>query len=226
MKLKKYFYILLSLLYLDLIFNLFVYDTYLRSSLFNIVLFDMVNAAFITILTSLFNDKINKIITYVIYAVLIFWYGLYYVFYRVLLTPFSFVLFRQTDQILKFSKNVIISVLQNLHVILLFAVPIIIFIIFRKKIKYERAKLKTLLIYFLVFIVAIGMYIGNILIQKRGIGSTYNLYYETNNVSLNIERLGVMGATYLDLKRAIFGLDKSKSNSFQIKHKKWFWKQR
>ena len=94
MKLKKYFYILLSLLYLDLIFNLFVYDTYLRSSLFNIVLFDMVNAAFITILTSLFNDKINKIITYVIYAVLIFWYGLYYVFYRVLLTPFSFVLFR------------------------------------------------------------------------------------------------------------------------------------
>ena len=182
MKLKKYFYILLSLLYLDLIFNLFVYDTYLRSSLFNIVLFDMVNAAFITILTSLFNDKINKIITYVIYAVLIFWYGLYYVFYRVLLTPFSFVLFRQTDQILKFSKNVIISVLQNLHVILLFAVPIIIFIIFRKKIKYEKAKLKTLLIYFLVFIVAIGMYIGNILIQKRGIGSTYNLYYETNNV--------------------------------------------
>ncbi len=207
MKLKKYFYILLSLLYLDLIFNLFVYDTYLRSSLFNIVLFDMVNAAFITILTSLFNDKINKIITYVIYAVLIFWYGLYYVFYRVLLTPFSFVLFRQTDQILKFSKNVIISVLQNLHVILLFAVPIIIFIIFRKKIKYEKAKLKTLLIYFLVFIVAIGMYIGNILIQKRGIGSTYNLYYETNNVSLNIERLGVMGATYLDLKRAIFGFD-------------------
>ncbi len=207
MKLKKYFYILLSLLYLDLIFNLFVYDTYLRSSLFNIVLFDMVNAAFITILTSLFNDKINKIITYVIYAVLIFWYGLYYVFYRVLLTPFSFVLFRQTDQILKFSKNVIISVLQNLHVILLFAVPIIIFIIFRKKIKYEKAKLKTLLIYFLVFIVAIGMYIGNILIQKRGIGSTYNLCYETNNVSLNIERLGVMGATYLDLKRAIFGFD-------------------
>ena len=108
MKLKKYLYVLLSLLYLDLVFNLFAYDTYLRSSIINIVLFAIVNAAFICILTSVFSEKVNKIMTYVIYVFLWFWYGLHYVFYKVFITPFSIALFRQTDQTLKFGKNIII----------------------------------------------------------------------------------------------------------------------
>ena len=207
MKFKKYLYILLSLLYLDLVFNLFAYDTYLRSSIFNIVFFDMANAAIIWILTSFFKDKINKIITYVVYAILWFWYGLYYVFYKVFITPFSIALFRQADQTLKFGKNVIISILQNMHVITLFFVPIIILIVFRKKIKFDKIKLKSILGYLLVLIVTISLYVGNIFVQKRTVGSIYNLFYETNNISLNIERLGVMGATYLDVKRSIFGFE-------------------
>ena len=207
MKFKKYLYILLSLLYLDLVFNLFAYDTYLRSSIFNIVFFDMSNAAIIWILTSLFKDKINKIITYVIYGILWFWYGLYYVFYKVFITPFSIALFRQADQTLKFGKNVIISILQNMHVLILFFVPIILLIVFRKKIKFDKVKLKSMLGYLLVLIVTISLYVGNIFVQKRTVGSIYNLLYETNNISLNIERLGVMGATYLDVKRSIFGFE-------------------
>ena len=61
MKFKKYLVILLSLLYFDLIFNLFAYDSYLRESCINIVLFSLINSAVIFILTSIWNDKINKI---------------------------------------------------------------------------------------------------------------------------------------------------------------------
>ncbi len=207
MKFKKYFYILISLLYLDLIFNLFAYDTYLRSSFFNIILFDVVNAFIICILTGLFKEKINKIITYVIYAVIWFWYGLHYVFYKVFITPFSIALFRQTDQTLKFAKNIVISILQNIHVLILFLIPIVLLIIFKKKLKFEKFKLKEIIIYLLLLILSIGLYVSNIFIQKRETGAIYNLYYETNNISLNIERLGVMAATYLDVKRSIFGFE-------------------
>ena len=194
MKLKKYLYVLLSLVYLDLVFNLFTYDTYLRSSIINIFLFSVVNAAFITFITSLFSGKVNKIITYIIYIILWFWYSLHYVFYKVLVTPFSIALFRQTDQTLKFGKNIIISILQNIHTILLFLLPVILLIIFRKKIKFDNFKLRN-------------TFIGNMFIQDKETGSIYNLFYETNNVSLNIERLGVMSATYLDVKRSIFGFN-------------------
>ena len=62
MRFKKYLFILLSLIYLDLVFNLFSYDMYLRSSIFNILFFDLVNAAFISLLI-LFGALRNKLFT-------------------------------------------------------------------------------------------------------------------------------------------------------------------
>lgn len=207
MQFKRYLWILLSLLYLDLIFNLFAYNNYLFTSVINIFLFDVINAFIIFILTSIFKDKINKINTYIIYLILWFWYGLHYVFYKVFITPFSIALFRQSDQTLKFAKNIIISILQNSPILILFLIPFLCLICFKKKIKFDKIDTKSVLRYALVMVLCIGAYIGNIFIQDRGVGSTYNLYYETNNISLNIENLGVMGATYLDVKRSIIGFN-------------------
>lgn len=207
MKIKKYMYILLSLMYFDLIFNLFAYDSYLKTSIINIFLFSLINAFIILFLTSFFSKKINKIVAYIVYIFLWFWYCLYYIFYKVFITPFSISLFRQSDQTLKFGKNIIISILQNIHVVILFLFPILILIIFKKKFNYEKIKLKYLGIYLSLFIISIGIYVFNIFIQDKEVGSIYNLYFETNNVSLNIERLGVPAATYLDIYRCIFGID-------------------
>ena len=207
MKLKRYLFILFSLLYFDLIFNLFTYDSYLRTSFINIVLFCLVNSFLIYIVTSVWKDKVNKIITYVIYTFMAFWYSLYYVFYRVLLTPFSIALFRQTDQVLDFGKELILLILQNSYVILLFFVPLILFVVFRKKIFKTRLIGKKILIPVMALILSINLYILNIYVQERNTGEIYNLYFETNNVSLNIERLGVMAATMLDVERSIFGFE-------------------
>lgn len=207
MKIKKYLGICLSLIYMDLVFNLFAYDSYLRTSIINIFLFSIVNSFIILLITSLFSEKVNKIMTYIVYIFLWFWYSLYYIFYKVFITPFSIALFRQSDQTLKFGKNIIISILQNIHIVLLFLVPVILLIVFRKKIKFDRLKLKEMLMYLCLFMISIGIYVFNIFIQDKGVGSIYNLYFETNNVSLNIERLGVPAATYLDIYRCIFGID-------------------
>lgn len=192
---------------MDLVFNLFAYDSYLRTSIINIFLFSVVNSFIVLLITSLFSEKVNKIMTYIVYIFLWFWYSLYYIFYKVFVTPFSIALFRQSDQTLKFGKNIIISILQNIHIVLLFLVPVILLIVFRKKIKFDRFKLKEILMYVCLFMISIGIYIFNIFIQDKGVGSIYNLYFETNNVSLNIERLGVPAATYLDIYRCIFGID-------------------
>lgn len=207
MKIKKYLGICLSLIYMDLVFNLFVYDSYLRTSIINIFLFSVVNSFIVLLITSLFCEKVNKIMTYIVYIFLWFWYSLYYIFYKVFVTPFSIALFRQSDQTLKFGMNIIISILQNIHIVLLFLVPVILLIVFRKKIEFDRFKLKEILMYVCLFMISIGIYIFNIFIQDKGVGSIYNLYFETNNVSLNIERLGVPAATYLDIYRCIFGID-------------------
>ena len=207
MKFKKYLFVLLSLVYLDLVFNLFSYDMYLRSSVFNILFFDLVNAAFICLVIGLFGQKVNKIVVRVIYLILGVWYSFHYIFYKVLLTPFSIVLFRQSDQPLQFGGAIITSILQNFYMIVLFLVPFILLLIFRKKIKFEKLNVMGIISYVWLFVLTIGLFLGNIFIQGKETGSIYNLYYETNNVALNIERLGVMSATYIDLRKTIFGFD-------------------
>ncbi len=207
MKMKKYLYILLSLIYMDLVFNLFAYDNYLKTSVINMTLFAVLNAFIILILTSIFSKKVNKIITYVIYGFMWFWYSLYYIFYKVFITPFSIALFRQSDQTLKFGKNIIISILQNIHIVILFLIPLILLIVFKKKINYDKSKLKDIGAYICLFIISCSIYVLNIFVQKREVGGIYNLYFETNNVSLNIERLGVPAAIYLDVYRCIFGIN-------------------
>ena len=207
MKMKKYLYILLSLIYMDLVFNLFAYDNYLKTSVINMTLFAVLNAFIILLLTSIFSKKVNKIITYVIYGFMWFWYSLYYIFYKVFITPFSIALFRQSDQTLKFGKNIIISILQNIHIVILFLIPLILLIVFKKKINYDKSKLKDIGAYICLFIISCSIYVLNIFVQKREVGGIYNLYFETNNVSLNIERLGVPAAIYLDVYRCIFGIN-------------------
>lgn len=197
----------MSLLYLELIFNLFTYDNYLRSSIINIVLFTFINSFLVYFITSIWSDKVNKIVTYVIYCFLGFWYGLYYVFYNLLLTPFSVALFRQTDQAMDFIGNVVIAILENLHVIILLFLPLILFIIFRKKLFKYRLVGRDIFLPVIGFVLAIGLYVINIYVQDRETGKIYNLYFETNNVSLNIERLGIMAATMLDVERFVFGFD-------------------
>ncbi len=204
---KKYLYILISLMYMDIIYNLFAYDTYLKSSIINIVLFSVFRTSLIYLITSIFNKKINKVLTYLIYGIMWFCYSLYYIFYKVFITPFSIALFRQSDQTLKFGKNILISIFQNIHIIILFLLPIILLIIFRKKLDYERLKLKNIGIAICVLILTVDIYVVNIFVQKKEVGGIYNLYFETNNISLNIERLGVPASIYLDIYRSIFGIE-------------------
>ena len=205
MNIKKYLYILITVIYMDAVYNIFTYDMYLRSSIINILLFNLVGASIIYLLTSSFSEKVNKIIAFIIYSFLMVWYSTYFIFYKIFITPFSITLFGQSDQVLKFGGSLIISILTNIYMVILFAVPLILLIIFRKKIKFESFNLKKLLIGLGVLIGTILIYIANIHIQGRKIGSPYNLFYENKNISLNIQRLGVMPSTYLDIKRSIFG---------------------
>lgn len=207
MKLKKYLWILLTLMYFDLVFNLCMYDSYQRMSVINIFLFELLDASLIYLITSIWSKKANQVVSYFVYGFKWFWYSLYYVFYQVLLTPFSMALLRQTDQVLKFGGNVVIAIIQNFHLIVLNFLPLLMLIVFRKKFHFERLNLRGILIAVGLFLGTFIIYIVNIFVQDKEIGSIYNLYFENNNVSLNIEKLGVSASTYIDAYRFIFGIN-------------------
>ena len=64
----------LAVLFLEFVFGFFMYDSYMRTSIINIIIFSLFSSTLITIVTSIFGKKTNKVLTYVIYGILFFWY--------------------------------------------------------------------------------------------------------------------------------------------------------
>ena len=205
MNLRKYFYIFITLFYMDIIYSLFTYDVYLRSTFLNLILFELITAAIIHIITSFFSETVNKVFAFIIYFILLIWYSTYFIFYKIFLTPFSITMLKQSDQALKFKDSALVAIASHIYIVLLFAVPLILLIIFRNKIRFESFWLRNFIVNVAVFAFAIILYVLNINLQGKDIGTPYNLFYETKNIALSIERLGIMPSTYLDIKRSLFG---------------------
>ena len=209
MKLKNFLINFSCILYLEFVFEFLLFDTYTKSTIINIFLFSFIISLLITIITGLFNKKINKIFNYIIYGLLGFYFSLQFILKKVFGFFFSFDLFKLSDQVLKFGRETILSILRNFHFVILLFLPLIIFIIFRKKINFERSKLVNYLSYLGLLIISFTLFILNINSQKEVENSIYYLYTSINDTSLNNEKLGVINSGVLDLYRNIFGFDEN-----------------
>lgn len=197
---------LITLLYLELTYSLLISPNI--DKIYSVLIYSILVSLIITLLTTIFKEKTNKIINYIIYIVLCFWYALEAVFKLFLKTYFSLDCFKLTDQAMSFKGETIKVIVENLPIIILFFIPLILIIIFRKKINRNIENKKYLLIYLVLIPLTILIY--NVYINstkdKKSI-TQYDLYHNIDNVALNIEKLGVLPSTILDIKRTILGFN-------------------
>lgn len=197
----------LSLLFLEYIFMMLSFTSIETSSMLNVILFMIPVSILLTIITSLFNEKTNKIITYIIFSILGFWYNVYYIFNAIFDTQFSLSVLKLSDQGLKFAKSGLIEIANHFYGVLLLFLPLVLSILYRKKINYQKLTLKNIYIIIPLFIISIFTFIFNINNQKNTRYSIYDLYHNINDNALNIEKLGVLNATFLDIDRTIRGFE-------------------
>lgn len=197
----------LGLCFMEICYGLLIFDSYLKITIFNIFIYLIPIAFFITIITSIFKEKINKIIASIIFCLLGFWFSLQFVFKVVYGCFFSFDLFQLTDQVLQFGKETIVAILRNSYGIILFFLPFILMLIFNKKISLPHRKIKSHIIYFVSFALGFCLFFLNINMQPIESYSSKALYFDINDNSLNIEKLGVIDAGLLDVTRTVFGFE-------------------
>ena len=161
-------------------------------------------SVFLTIICKLFKKKkINFIIYLIIFFIISAWFSGSFVFKKVFNTFFSISIFKLSDQALAFKGTVILEIIENIYGILLMFIPYILTIIFNKKINFHRINKKNSLICLLLIIIYIPLfYLG---IYKSS--EENKLWYKIDNHALNVEKLGVSAATYLNIKREIFGFE-------------------
>lgn len=197
------------LIFFEAMFALISFDIYSKSEVLSILIYSLFSSFIMTILMTVGSEKTNKIFSYIIYFVLCFWFALEAIFKSFLQTFFSLDCFKLSDQAMGFAGETIKVIVGNIHYLILFFLPFILLIVFRKKIDLNIKENKKYLYSYIILIplsfLSYRLYINSTKDNKDI--SLYDLYYNTNNIPLSIQKMGVLSSTGLDIYRNIFGFD-------------------
>lgn len=202
------FIYLISFIYMEVLYKIFIYKDIFRLSLINMILFLIPLSILLGLLTKQFNShKKNRIIYIIIMAIIAVWFSAEYVCKDYFDFYISLSTFQVADQLTDFFSKTVIETIKHLPGIILFFLPLILTLIFNKKINFEKCKFKKTIVLIILLVISYGIHLVGLNIGKDKSYSSYNLYYNVNDVSLNMENFGILESFCIDLKRAIFGFE-------------------
>ena len=201
---------LVSFIYMEFVYKIFIYSNNIfRLSIINMILFLIPFSLLLCVISKLFKkEKANMTVYIIIMALIGIWFSAEYVCKSYFDFYISLSTFEVADQVANgFLGKAVIETLKRLPGILLFFLPLILTIIFNKKVNFKKNSIKKTILMCVIMLLSYSAYLLGLNIDKNKSFSPYELYYKVNDVSLNMESLGVLNSFSLDLKRAIFGFE-------------------
>lgn len=193
-------------IYLEILLQFFIY-----SNISNVplkIIYCLQIAIIFKTLSSLFSEKINKIITGGLIILISLIYCIHYIYYKTFGSVLSLYTISRFFQVTQFKTSISNVIINNLWAIILMLIPIFIYFIFKKKFSCTRISKKKLGIFVIILIV---LYFITILIistdKKEEMYSSKNLYYYINNSVENLKKFGLCTTIRLEIQRKIFGFE-------------------
>ena len=198
------------LVFLELVYKVFIIKNFFTWTTFSVILFTIPWIIILTIVTSIFNEKINKIINILLTSFLIILTLAQIVYYNFYSSMFSFFSLTGggTGQVFQFYTMIIEVILRIWYIFAIVLIPLIVVFVFKNKIKYGRINYKGLITYFIIFIFSIvGIFIE--LNIDKSLYSTKRLINDTYSSMLTINKTGLLTMEILDLYRYFFGFSEN-----------------
>lgn len=202
------------IIYLELVYKSAVLNNVFSINTLTVIVFSIPFILINTLISSLFKEKINRIISVVLSIFITLIYISQYIYFEFYDSIFSIYSIKEgTGQVFgEFFSAILKMVSDNIWVTLLFLLPFLLFIIFGKKIfNYERNK-KASLITSGLSIVSIAICILFVKFYGSGMYSLKRLYKETHAPMITINKVGLLSMEVLDLDRFIFGFEEKLYN--------------
>lgn len=203
MNYKKFLITYTLLFYLEVIYHLLVFKTFDFKSIVFLILFTLVNTLFIDIITSILNKKINKWIYILINIFIIALFLAQYInykFYGNILSVYSVI---HGGQVFGFFSAILAVIKENILGCLILFIPIPLLIIFNKKLNFDNFNKKDILIKFVSFISIFIISVLTLNIDKQGIYSSKNIYFNKHVPNTMAQSFGILTTMRLDLQRSI-----------------------
>lgn len=204
-------FLTLGIVFLEVIFKVLSGSQLWQISFLSAVCFWLAASFLISFFASLFSRKINYLLVLTVFFLLFLLFSTEIIFFKVFDVYFSVADFGLADQAADFWRDTIALILKYSYALVIFLIPFISTILFRKQIGFERASANNLLSKILLLLIFIVLFQVSLLIKKENSFSGYQLYYKVNNNYLTTAKIGVIPARFLEIKRAIFGFEEAKA---------------
>lgn len=208
-KINKIIFYTFLVLYLEFVYKIAVYNNIGGINFIYTLLFSIPIILVLTLFSSFFKSKINRIITFSFTTIFCIYFIFQYIFYILFSVPFSFQTIGLANQALDFANIVIETLLKNIVMLVLFFIPLVGLIICRKKIEFKEFHWKKNLLCLGLILVFYVISILSLQFDKGKLYSTYNIYYHVKEEKMTILDFGLVTATRLDIKRTLFGFEET-----------------
>lgn len=204
--LKCYFFYYVLFLYLEIVFKALVFKNFNINDVLSTLVFTLLYSFIMCFITTLFDRKKSFIISLIIMIIITLVFIAEAMFGIMFNQIFSLYSIHLAEGAFGFTSIIIELIIKNIIVILTMIVPLIIYILFFKKV-WTKINIRDLHIYILSLIL---VYCITLLPLNNNSNSTYSLYNLYNNIhapTLTVKKMGLFTGFRLDLKRFIFGFD-------------------
>ena len=135
------------------------------------------------------------------------WFSFEFIFVKIFDVYFSLANFGLADQAFAFWEEALKYCFKYSYGILIMFIPLIVTILLTYRVATDKRSGKYRIKILLILLVVCGIFHLSLLIGKNKTYSAYQLYYNVNDNSLNINKLGILPATCLEITRHIFGFE-------------------
>lgn len=209
MKNKKLYITFAIIFYLELVYHIFIFNSFQLKDIFYISLFTLFVSIVIDILTSLFNHKTNRILFIIIILLLNIVFiaqRINFLFYG---NVFSIYSLFNGGQVFEFFGQILSVVLNNFLSIILMFIPAGLLIIFNRKMVILNTNYKSVAYKVLLMVLSYFLSVGSLFLAKDSIYSVKNLYFNRHVPNQTAKSLGLMTTMRLDLYRILSNFEES-----------------
>ena len=221
------------LIYMEVIFRLLTNINVFSISIVYILIFNLFITVLFNLIGKLFDKNVNKILFLIMLFLVGFLYSVQLCVFKMFGFYFDWTLIGASGQIASFAGDGVDLVIQNIFGVALFFMPFILYLVYNRVIVIEKGNWKNNLIKIGLSILIGLSFLGVININKDKVNSPYKLYFNVNNIDLNVRTFGVLNTFLIDSYRNAIGFqevlnipskpkdDKNNSDKDNIKEYKY-----
>ncbi len=199
----------ISIIYLEVVFKIAVFKELFNIGLVYMVLFSIPAGILLYLVCSLFNSRVNRIISLVLTVFLTFVYIVQIVYYQIFNTFLAVYSLNGTGQVLQFWQEGLAAIKGKAAVILFMIVPLLLIVLAKKAFLMGKTSIKSkgcLAVIMVCFQITSTIMVS---VSDRGELSTGFLYSKAIIPDLSVNRFGMLTTSRLDVKHLIFGFKNS-----------------